>query len=185
MKKLLLISLLCLALLLCACEKAAPPAPAQTATEPAAAEEAPASADTAPAQAVVVEDTSEESDQQAALGELLSWMRDYVTIGTAGSSLRAAAAAAELLDWADGCTLDAAGVAAAYEAWAPGMNPDIPVDFAEQLGAVDYNVRMLTGEDTEQAAMLLADAGCEDCGYPWDAHALSVTEALMQAAGLR
>lgn len=185
MKKLFLISLLCLALLLCACGKAAPSAPAQTAIEPAAAEEAPASADAAPAQAAVVEDASDESDQQAALGELLNWIRDYVTIGTAGSSLRAAAAAAELLDWADGCTLDAAGVAAAYEAWVPTMNPDIPVDFAEQLGAVDYNVRMLTGEDTEQAAMLLTDAGCDDCGYPWDAHALSVTEALMQAAGLR
>ncbi len=185
MKKLLLISLLCLALPLSACGKAAPAAPAQTAAEPTAAEEAPAPADAAPAQAAAAEDGSDESAQQAALGELLGWMRDYVTIGTAGSSLRAAAAAAELLDWADGCTLDAAGVAAAYEAWVPTMNPDIPADFAEQLGAVDFSVRMLTGEDTEQAAMLLADAGCEDCGYPWDEHALSVTEALMQAAGLR
>ncbi|MBR5430692.1 MAG: hypothetical protein IK116_09250, partial [Firmicutes bacterium] len=131
------------------------------------------------------ESTSDVAGQQAALGELLSGIRGHVTIGTAGSSLRAAAAAAELLDWAADCTLDEAGIAAAYEAWLPTMDPDMPVDFAEQLGAVDYNVRLFTDDKSEDVAMLLSDAGCEDCGYPWDAHAVAVADALMQAAGLR
>ena len=180
MKKLFLISLLCLSLLLCACGKAAPAAPVQADPTHAAAAGTPVPTEAAPAESAF--DTTE---QQAALGELLSGIRSHVTIGTAGSSLRAAAAAAELLDWASGCTLDEAGIAVAYEAWLPTMDPDMPVDFAEQLGAVDYNVRLLTDEDAENVAMLLSDAGCEDCGYPWDAHAVAVADALMQAAGLR
>ena len=177
MKKLLFASMLCLALLLTAC--AAGPQPAATAV--------PAAAQSGAAQetAVTARPDTDIAVQQASLIELLDWIRDYVTIGTAGSSLRAAGAAAELLDWAVGCTLTEEEIAAAYADWTPAQRPDFPLDFSEQLGAVDYTVQMLTGDDSEEAVLLLSDAGCEDSGYPWDDHAVQVTDALMRAAGVR
>lgn len=180
MKKLCFVILLCAALLLSACGRQAQPAVEQAPAETTALVEP------APAVEAAAPDAGREmDDQQAALGELLSWIREYVTVGTAGSSLRAAAAAAELLDWAAGCTLDDAAIAAAYEAWYPDRDPDVPVDIGEQLSAVDYSIQMLTEGEPEQAKLLLEDAGCADCGYPWDAHAVAVADALMQAAGLR
>ena len=175
MKKSLWIVPLCLALLLTACgrQKAAPvqnTAPQEAA--PAAAEQAP----------------TEQMDQQmqeSALDDLLDHIRENVTVGAAGSSLRAVAAAAELLDWAAGCSLDAQELLAVYEHWLPDMRSDLPVSFAEQLSMVDYSIRLLTDSDSAQAEALLADAGCSDCGYPWDEHAVAVTEVLMEAVGLR
>ena len=180
MKKELWIAVLCLALLLSGCGSGQS-RPASSAASPAASAEAPQPANTEAPEAP----SAETAQQQEALGQLLSWIREYMTIGTAGSSLRATAAASELLDWAAGCGLRAEEVAAAYEAWLPTMKEDFPVSFAEQLSAVDYMLQMLTEGDPEQAAALLSDAGCEDSGYPWGEQAIQVTDALMQAAGLR
>ena len=119
--------------------------------------------------------------EAALLGEL----RQNVTIATAGSSLRAVAMAARLLDWAEGAELTDEEILAALAPWLGDLNDGVPADFPEQLGAVDGAVGLLTGTEAEEARGMLDDAGCSDCGYPWSEHAKALTERIMALAGLR
>lgn len=166
MKKLFLL-LLTGMLLLCACGQVPEEAP-ETPEGPAAVEP---EATPAPAG----------EELYALLGEL----RETVSIGTAGSSLRAVSMAAKLLDWAEEAELTDEELLSALTPWLGELEDGIPADFLEQLGAVDGMVQLLTGEDAAQAMGLLSDAGCEDCGYPWSEKAVSTVERLMTLAGLR
>ena len=131
MKKLFFALLLGAALLLTACGAGeAKPASAQT----------DASQGTVMDTAVTAAPSEESIVQRASLIELLDWIREYVTIATAGSSLRSARAAAELLDWAADCTLTEEELAAVYAAWQPAQKEEYPADVTEQLSAVDYAV---------------------------------------------
>ena len=177
MKTRVVLFLLCLCLLLAACGRQ-PAAPAISQASPPVSASSQAPASSAPAPQVEIASGPED------LTALLDRFREDVTIGTAGSSLRAVAAAADLLDWAAACSLSPEEIATAYEDWYPHQNPDRPAAFEEQLSAVDYAVQLLL-HGGEEAVSLLNDAGYEDCGYPWDEHAASVADALMQAAGLR
>ena len=167
MKKLFLL-LLTGMLLLCACgqvpEAEAPEAPEGPAAVEPEATPAPAG-----------------EELYALLGEL----RETVSIGTAGSSLRAVSMAAKLLDWAEETELTDEELLSALSPWLGELEDGIPADFLEQLAAVDGMVQLLTGEDAAQAMGLLSDAGCEDCGYPWSEKAVSTVERLMTLAGLR
>lgn len=166
MKKLFLL-LLTGMLLLCACGQVPEEAP-ETPEGPAAVEP---EATPAPAG----------EELYALLGEL----RETVSIGTAGSSLRAVSMAAKLLDWAEEAELTDEELLSALSPWLGELEDGIPADFLEQLAAVDGMVQLLTGEDAAQAMGLLSDAGCEDCGYPWSEKAVSTVERLMTLAGLR
>ena len=167
MKKLFLL-LLTGMLLLCACgqvpEAEAPEAPEGPAAVEPEATPAPAG-----------------EELYALLGEL----RETVSIGTAGSSLRAVSMAAKLLDWAEEAELTDEELLSALSPWLGELEDGIPADFLEQLAAVDGMVQLLTGEDAAQAMGLLSDVGCEDCGYPWSEKAVSTVERLMTLAGLR
>ena len=149
--------LLIAALLLGACGKASPAEPV----------EAPAS--------------SAREELDALLGEL----RETVTIATAGSTLRAVSMAAKLLDWAETADISDEEILAALEPWLAPPEDGIPADFREQLALVYGVMLLLTGEDTAQAEGLLADAGCEDCGYPWSEKAVATVERIMALAGLQ
>lgn len=166
MKKLFLL-LLTGMLLLCACGQVPEEAP-ETPEGPAAVEP---EATPAPAG----------EELYALLGEL----RETVSIGTAGSSLRAVSMAAKLLDWAEEAELTDEELLSALSPWLGELEDGIPADFLEQLAAVDGMVQLLTGEDAAQAMGLLSDAGCEDCGYPWSEKAVATVERLMTLAGLR
>ena len=165
MKRIFLL-LLCTALLLCACGTVPT---GGTASTDAAAEptEAPDPA------------------AQEALSALLGELRQNVTVGTAGSSLRAAAMAARLLDWAETAAIGDEQILAALEPWLGAPEDGVPADFREQLAAVDNMFRLLTGEPGEEAEAILSDAGCEDCGYPWSEGAIAAVERIMALAGLR
>ena len=164
-----LVFLILAALLLCACGTApAPEAPAAP-SEPSPAPEAPA----AP------------SSGAAELSALLGELRETVSIATAGSSLRAAAMAARLLDWAEGAELTDEEILAALAPWLGELDDGVPADFSEQLAAVDGAIQSLEEMDEARARGFLADAGCEDCGYPWSAHARQLAERIMVLAGVR
>lgn len=157
-----IVFLILAALLLCACGTA--PAPETPAASPAAA---------APSLA--------KEELSALLGEL----RENVSIATAGSSLRAAAMAARLLDWAEGAELTDEEILAALAPWLGELDDGVPADFLEQLAAVDGAIQSLEEMDEARARGLLTDAGCEDCGYPWSAHARQLAERIMVLAGVR
>lgn len=122
---------------------------------------------------------------QEELSALLGELRQNVSIATAGSSLRAVSMAARLLDWAEGADISDEEILAALEPWLEPLEDGIPADFREQLGAVDYMVRLLTEEPGPEAEGLLSDAGCADCGYPWSAKAAATAARIMALAGLR
>ena len=163
MKKALIAVLLLAALLLSACgAKAAPDAESAA---PAPETAPPAQAPTAePAAPVQEAEPAAEARETAALEDVLEQIRTGVQPGTAGSSLKAAAVAAALLDWAQTAPDRAAAEAAAL-AWRDALDEDARDLLPVQLDSLRYAVETLCG-DEEASAGLRADAGLEDRG-PW------------------
>ena len=104
---------------------------------------------------------------------------------SAAPSSGAAELSARLLDWAEGAELTDEEILAALAPWLGELDDGVPADFSEQLAAVDGAIQSLEEMDEARARGFLADAGCEDCGYPWSAHARQLAERLMVLAGVR
>ena len=166
--------------------------PAPVEDTPAPVEEAPApeaSAEPTPGPIIEQPDLSDAPDtigeaQQAILEQFIL-IDELVAPGTAGSSLRSAAAAASLLDWAENAELtdEVIGVIIDYMA---AKSTEGQAEFGEKLDALDSAVQLLTGADSAAAEGLLGDAGMLDsCGYPWSERAVRTVEGLMQALGRR
>lgn len=170
--------------------------PATSAPAPTPAEETPEAAPEpeptpAPGEGSLIEqpdlskapDTIDENQQ--ALLEQFILIDDLVQPGTAGSSLRAAVAAASLLDWAakDQLSDEALAVVIDYMA---AKSVEGQAEFGEKLDAVESTVEQLTGKASDQARDLLTDAGVIDsCGYPWSKDTVAVIDRLMEALGRR
>ena len=174
--------LMLLSLTACGRKSESAPAPAPTAAPDAVETEAPAPTPEptpTPTPVPLVPDLPEVHDEalEAILGGVLT-----VYPGSAGSSLRAAAVAARLLDWgmetqltddeiysAVGCYMDTLG------------DRDLQVFLESILTVYDasYNLRGEYGED------LLADCGAEDSLYPWNDRAFRAMEMISYGCGLR
>jgi hypothetical protein len=178
MKRLLsLLLALILAAALCACGGTAP---AEPSPEPAASAE-PGQEDPSGQE----EQTAPLSPAQEELSALLGEVRENVSIGTAGSSLRAAAMAAKLLDWAETARLSDEQLLAVLEPWLGELTDEIPADFREQLAAVSGAAELLTADDAEAARGLLDDAGLLDsCAYPWSEGAAATLQRIFELAGV-
>ena len=125
------------------------------------------------------------NESQQALLEQFILIDDLVQPGTAGNSLRAATAAASLLDWAEAGTLSDEALSVIIDFMA-AKSVEGQAEFGQKLDAVEAAVAVLTGKDSEQAEGLLADAGMLDsCGYPWDKEAAATIDRLMEALGRR
>ena len=126
---------------------------------------------------------AEAADPAAAaeLTALLDSLRDRVQPGTAGASLKAAAAAADLLDWAAGTPLDDGALAAAAADWLSAQSEETRGRLPEQLDALRGMLRELS-ERPDAAAGLLSDAGLEGRG-PWDAASAERALRLLDALG--
>ena len=104
-----------------------------------------------------------------------------VTIGTAGSSLRAVQEAAKLLYWGENTGLSADEISDAASTWLAARNNDL-TDCLKKLELVDDAYRKLL---TDKAQELLDCAGCKDVEITWGSDPVEPVEAIMQAAGLR
>ena len=104
-----------------------------------------------------------------------------VTIGTAGSSLRAVQEAAKLLYWGENTGLSADEISDAASTWLAARNNDL-TDCLKKLELVDDAYRKLL---TDKARELLDCAGCKDVEITWGSDPVEPVEAIMQAAGLR
>ena len=124
-------------------------------------------------------------ENQQALLEQFILIDELVQPGTAGSSLRAAVAAASLLDWAAKDQLNDEALAVVIDYMA-AKSVEGQAEFGEKLDAVESTVGLLTGKDSGQAKDLLTDAGViESCGFPWSKDAVAVIDRLMEALGRR
>ncbi|MBO6040447.1 MAG: hypothetical protein J6P58_04490 [Oscillospiraceae bacterium] len=174
-------------------QPAATSAPAAEPAEetPEAASEPESEPEPAPGEGSLVEqpDLSNAPDaideNQQALLEQFILIDELVQPGTAGSSLRAAVAAASLLDWAAKDQLSDEALAVVIDFMA-AKSVEGQAEFGEKLDAVESTVELLTGKDSEQARDLLTDAGViESCGVPWSKDAVAVIDRLMEALGRR
>lgn len=166
-KLLLLVTIMLLALSLCACT-ADTPAPAGDTSG-----DAPQESSDAP-------DTPD--DGQTVDLPILDEINQNVQVGTSGSYMTAVQAAAKLLDWGVDTGLDPEEIRTAAAAWLGNMGNDDQTAFAEKLALVDNAYQSLLKDGAED---LLSSAGCENTGYPWSDQPVESIEVIMDAAGLR
>ena len=115
-----------------------------------------------------------------ALTAQLNLLRDNVQPGTAGSSLRAASAAADLLDWAESPPPQE-NIEATVAAWLSEQSGEALERLPEQLDSVRWAFGMLT-EEYEASAALMADAGLTGRG-PWSDAAGTTAAAVLELLG--
>lgn len=111
------------------------------------------------------ETDANEAERAAALEALLEDVRTSVFPGTAGSSLTAAAHAAQMADFFAAADVGADEVDAAARAYIASLSDEDAQLFEMQLDAVVSAFSNLRGEN---GAGLLSDCGYESTDFPWD-----------------
>lgn len=168
MKKLLfLVTIMLLALSLCACTVDTPAPAGDTSGD-------------APQESSDAPDTPD--DGQTVDLPILDEIDQNVQVGTSSSYMTAVQAAAKLLDWGVDTGLDPEEIRTAAAAWLGNMGNDDQTAFAEKLALVDNAYQSLLKDGAED---LLSSAGCTDTAYPWSTEPVESIEAIMDAAGLR
>lgn len=166
-KLLLLVTIMLLALSLCACTVDTPAPAGDTSGD-------------APQESSDAPDTPD--DGQTVDLPILDEIDQNVQVGTSGSYMTAVQAAAKLLDWGVDTGLDPEEIRTAAAAWLGNMGNDDQTAFAEKLALVDNAYQSLLKDGAED---LLSSAGCTDTAYPWSTEPVESIEAIMDAAGLR
>lgn len=177
MKKLTAILLtLALAAGLCACASSTADTPSMT---PTAAVET-----DAPTEVPAEGDAAEEVNA-ASLRELETLLGEFATsiqVGSAGASLKAAAEAARLMDWATATELGDEEIAAVAESYLAALDESAREEYMMQISSLDGMCSLLMQPGQKG---LLESAGVTECGYPWGEAPVRAIDALMTALGQR
>ena len=163
------------ALSLCACGSGTAE-PAEATPSPAPVESAAPTAEAEPADNSVLE------AQTAELTALLDDFGTRIQSGSAGSSLRAVAQAARLMDWGMSTGMTDAQISAATADYLAALDEDAKALYLMQIDSLDYAYKQLLQPGQEE---LLSEAGCADAAYPWSDSPIPAVESLMTALGAR
>ena len=163
------------ALSLCACGSGTAE-PAEATPSPAPVESAAPTAEAEPADNSVLE------AQTAELTALLDDFGTRIQSGSAGSSLRAVAQAARLMDWGMSTGMTDAQISAAAADYLAALDEDAKALYLMQIDSLDYAYKQLLQPGQEE---LLSEAGCADAAYPWSDSPIPAVESLMTALGAR
>ena len=163
------------ALSLCACGSGTA-GPAEATPSPAPVESAAPTAEAEPADNSVLE------AQTAELTALLDDFGTRIQSGSAGSSLRAVAQAARLIDWGMSTGMTDAQISAAAADYLAALDEDAKALYLMQIDSLDYAYKQLLQPGQEE---LLSEAGCADAAYPWSDSPIPAVESLMTALGAR
>lgn len=163
------------ALSLCACGSGTA-GPAEATPSPAPVESAAPTAEAEPADNSVLE------AQTAELTALLDDFGTRIQSGSAGSSLRAVAQAARLMDWGMSTGMTDAQISAAAADYLAALDEDAKALYLMQIDSLDYAYKQLLQPGQEE---LLSEAGCADAAYPWSDSLIPAVESLMTALGAR
>lgn len=163
------------ALSLCACGSGTAE-PAEATPSPAPVESAAPTAEAEPADNSVLE------AQTAELTALLDDFGTRIQSGSAGSSLRAVAQAARLMDWGMSTGMTDAQISAAAADYLAALDEDAKALYLMQIDSLDYAYKQLLQPGQEE---LLSEAGCADAAYPWSDSPIPAVESLMMALGAR
>ena len=142
------------ALSLCACGSGSAE-PAEATPSPAPVESAAPTAEAEPADNSVLE------AQTAELTALLDDFGTRIQSGSAGSSLRAVAQAARLMDWGMSTGMTDAQISAAAADYLAALDEDAKALYLMQIDSLDYAYKQLLQPGQEE---LLSEAGCADAG---------------------
>lgn len=163
------------ALSLCACGSGSAE-PAEATPSPAPVESAAPTAEAEPADNAALE------AQTAELTALLDDFGTRIQSGSAGSSLRAVAQAARLMDWGMSTGMTDAQISAAAADYLAALDEDAKALYLMQIDSLDYAYKQLLQPGQEE---LLSEAGCADAAYPWSDSPIPAVESLMTALGAR
>ena len=163
------------ALSLCACGSGTAE-PAEATPSPAPVESAAPTAEAEPADNAVLE------AQTAELTALLDDFGTRIQSGSAGSSLRAVAQAARMMDWGMSTGMTDAQISAAAADYLAALDEDAKELYLMQIDSLDYAYKQLLQPGQEE---LLSEAGCADAAYPWSDSPIPAVESLMTALGAR
>ena len=163
------------ALSLCACGSGTA-GPAEATPSPAPVESAAPTAEAEPTDNSVLE------AQTAELTALLDDFGTRIQSGSAGSSLRAVAQAARLMDWGMSTGMTDAQISAAAADYLAALDEDAKALYLMQIDSLDYAYKQLLQPGQEE---LLSEAGCADAAYPWSDSPIPAVESLMTALGAR
>lgn len=163
------------ALSLCACGSGTA-GPAEATPSPAPVESAAPTAEAVPA------DNAALAAQTAELTALLDDFGTRIQSGSAGSSLRAVAQAARLMDWGMSTGMTDAQISAATADYLAALDEDAKALYLMQIDSLDYAYKQLLQPGQEE---LLSEAGCADAAYPWSDSPIPAVESLMTALGAR
>lgn len=163
------------ALSLCACGSGSAE-PAEATPSPVPVESAAPTAEAEPADNSVLE------AQTAELTALLDDFGTRIQSGSAGSSLRAVAQAARLMDWGMSTGMTDAQISAAAADYLAALDEDAKALYLMQIDSLDYAYKQLLQPGQEE---LLSEAGCADAAYPWSDSHIPAVESLMTALGAR
>lgn len=163
------------ALSLCACGSGTA-GPAEATPSPAPVESAAPTAEAVPA------DNAALAAQTAELTALLDDFGTRIQSGSAGSSLRAVAQAARLMDWGMSTGMTDAQISAAAADYLAALDEDAKALYLMQIDSLDYAYKQLLQPGQEE---LLSEAGCADAAYPWSDSPIPAVESLMTALGAR
>ncbi len=163
------------ALSLCACGSGTAES-AEATPSPAPVESAAPTAEAEPADNSVLE------AQTAELTALLDDFGTRIQSGSAGSSLRAVAQAARLMDWGMSTGMTDAQISAAAADYLAALDEDAKALYLMQIDSLDCAYKQLLQPGQEE---LLSEAGCADAAYPWSDSPIPAVESLMTALGAR
>lgn len=163
------------ALSLCACGSGTAE-PVEATPSPAPVESAAPTAEAEPADNAALE------AQTAELTALLDDFGTRIQSGSAGSSLRAVAQAARLMDWGMSTGMTDAQISAAAADYLAALDEDAKALYLMQIDSLDYAYKQLLQPGQEE---LLSEAGCADAAYPWSDSPIPAVESLMTALGAR
>ena len=163
------------ALSLCACGSGTAE-PAEATPSPAPVESAAPTAEAVPADNSVLE------AQTAELTALLDDFGTRIQSGSAGSSLRAVAQAARMMDWGMSTGMTDVQISAAAADYLAALDEDAKALYLMQIDSLDYAYKQLLQPGQEE---LLSEAGCADAAYPWSDSPIPAVESLMTALGAR
>ena len=116
------------------------------------------------------------------LEELMADFAVKIQAGSAGSSLKAVAQAARLMDWGMDTAMTEEEIFAAVDFYLSALDEAALAEYMMQLSLLDstYQQLLLPGQEA-----LLETAGCADSRYPWTDMPIRCVESFFTAAGLR
>lgn len=136
-----------------------------------------------------IESTSEPAPEEVAdtdedLGVILAEINENIHEGEAGSSLKIAQVAADVLDFTMRTELDADAIRAQTEAYFSALSEDEKMEYPNKVLLMGETIYTLRENANGAAPEILDSAGITDSGYPWTEDAFEKTVAIQQGCGL-